>query len=105
MGADPRLVTGGLMPKTLGEELAMSALGVLGRHVWESSPELQALVSAAGFVQPADHRPREAEDDKPRRKPKCRWKSSPKDSSGAPAENVIELVKRPDGSYGPEGTP
>jgi hypothetical protein len=90
--------------KSLGEKVAMSALAAFGDHLWEQNPEVRQLANAFGFTHAMPRKRHEREPDeevaeKKPRKPKQRWtEPTPEESSG---DDVIELVKKEDGSFGP----
>ena len=92
-------------PKSLGEKVMMSAFAAFGDHLWENNPEVRQLANAFGFTHPMPKPRREVAADEPepkRRKPKRRWqdhKAAQEEPSDG-EEIVIELVKKPDGSFG-----
>lgn len=88
--------------RTLGEKLVMSALAAFGDHLWEQNPEVRQLVNAFGFTHPtARKRPESPQEEKKGRRPKRRWTEPSPAEESSEGEVVIELVKKPDGSYGP----
>lgn len=97
----------------IGDRLVLGAMGALFQHVVETTPELRTLSQAAGYTAPVARNQmlHDAIDDaaealedlkvpakKKRRPKKCEAKPPP--TKKAADEDVIDMEKKPDGSYG-----